>query len=474
MPDEDLVLDRDALADERVGLQLAAAADHGTGLDLDERPDSGVVADLASVEVREAVNDDAIAQAAVPDQPVRGVVHGGAGHREDPSSISRDELERVTRELEAWARARDWRGTDPYEGLNARRLAVLKRRPLGRRILIQAVKRSPLDLRPLLGIEPRHNPAAIGHALSGYARMANLDPGIRGAQIDRLLALLDELRATGYEQPCWAYPFDVETRVFFYPRTMPNTIATAFCGFGLLDVGEATGNRRALALAEGVGEFFLHRIPQTPVGRGAYFGYFPGDRTEIHNASMLASGLLARLGAAFDRSDFAEAAGRGAVYAVEHQRADGSWPYGERSDLRWVDNHHTGYVLDSLLRCAELGGRRITSAYDRGLRFYRRRLFADGGVPRFFADRTYPIDSQCAAQAVSTLALARDRDPGAQQHAGQVASFAVRRMRRGDGAFRFQRGRLLTIPAAHMRWTQAPVFDALTLLSLSLAREGNR
>ena len=59
VPDEDLVLDRDALADERVTLHLAAGADHHSTLDLDERADAGLVADRAVVEVRERPDDHA-------------------------------------------------------------------------------------------------------------------------------------------------------------------------------------------------------------------------------------------------------------------------------------------------------------------------------------------------------------------------------------------------------------------------------
>ena len=53
VPDEDLVLDLDALADEAVALELAAAADARPSLDLDERADSRPVPIVAAVEVRE-------------------------------------------------------------------------------------------------------------------------------------------------------------------------------------------------------------------------------------------------------------------------------------------------------------------------------------------------------------------------------------------------------------------------------------
>src|SRR5262245_62098596 len=51
--DEDLVLDRHALADEGVARNLASPAHPRIFLDFDERPDLGFVADLAAVQVDE-------------------------------------------------------------------------------------------------------------------------------------------------------------------------------------------------------------------------------------------------------------------------------------------------------------------------------------------------------------------------------------------------------------------------------------
>ena len=62
--DEDLVLDRDAVADERVALDLAARADHGARAGSRRTvPIARVVADRAAVEVRERLDDDAVAEA---------------------------------------------------------------------------------------------------------------------------------------------------------------------------------------------------------------------------------------------------------------------------------------------------------------------------------------------------------------------------------------------------------------------------
>jgi hypothetical protein len=279
------------------------------------------------------------------------------------------------------------------------------------------------------------------------------------------LRALETVRCTGFEEPCWGYHFDVQTRVFFYPSTSPNTIATVFAGMALLDAYEATGEPRLLELAAGTGEFFLRHVPQTEDGEGAFFGYLVGDRTPIHNANALVCALLARIASHTDREDMRVTAEAGLRWTVAHQRSDGSWPYGERPHLDWVDNFHTGYVLDALMYSADAdldmdGGETL----ERGLAYYRRALFLEDGTPKYLPDAVYPIDAQCVAQAIKTMTLARGRDPAYGAFAWTVFDFARRRMQRSDGSYLFQRRRRWTNAAPHIRWMAAPMLEALTRL----------
>jgi hypothetical protein len=372
------------------------------------------------------------------------------------------ELERTIERLDRWGSDRGWRGSDPYDGLGARRLGVVRRSVWGRRALTQIVKRAPIDLRPALGIAPADCAAALAQVLSARVRRSGGD-GAGG--IGPILARLAALRSGGYDEPCWGYQFDVQTRFFYYPGGSPNTIATAFVGLALLDAAAATGDRAPLELAEGAGEFFLRRVPQTAGAGGAYFGYLPGDRTPIHNASLLAASLLAALADRTGRRDFRDASAAAVGYAVAHQRADGSWPYAEGPIGRWVDGFHTGYVLDSLLRCVgPVGGQALRTAYERGLSFYSERLFLDDGTPKYLEDSLYPIDSQCVAQGIRTFSLASVLGGAWLERAWRVYDFATSRMRRPDGAFIFQRRRLWANRAPHVRWVQAPMLEALAQL----------
>jgi hypothetical protein len=374
----------------------------------------------------------------------------------------------LARRLDAWGSERGWRGTDPYEGLNARRraLAPLKRSPLGRRLLIQAVKRSPLDLRRPLGIPRLASAVSVAWAISAYARNGFLAEGEAEQRLRDCLALLRSLRLSAFAEPSWGYQFDVETRVFFYSSTTPNTIATAFAGLALLDAHASLGDPELLAEATEVGEFFIHRVPQTEDTPGAFFGYLPGDRSPIHNSSMLVASLLGRVTAETGEDRFAAAAADAVRYTTARQRPDGSWPYGERPGLGWVDNFHSGYVLDALRTCADTGIAReeAEAAWNRGIRHYRANLFLPDGTPKYYPEKTYPIDAQCVAQGIQTLAIAARHDSSAGEQAWNVLEFALRRMTRRDGLPIFQRRRLWANRAVHARWVASPMLLALSHL----------
>ena len=363
---------------------------------------------------------------------------------------TRSRAAEALRRLEAWGRQRAWAGADPYDGLNATRVPhPLTQSVLGKRVLTQAVKRSPVNLRPLLGVPPGRSPVTFANLATAYALNGFLPDETARVRCEDALRELEGLRSPGFDEPCWGYHFDVQTRVFFYPAHSPNTIATSYAGRALLDA-------RRTGKAERVGEFFLRHVPQTDDPPGAYFGYLVGDRTPIHNASMLVCALLARLAAVTGRADFAQAAERGVEWTVERQRADGSWPYGARAGLEWVDGFHTGYVLESLMACRDAGLAVDSAALESGLDYYESRLFLPDGTPRYLPDSTWPVDVQCAAQGIQTLAIA-----GRLEVARRVVEWAIANLQRRDGAFIFQRRRLWANRVAHMRWAAAPMAMAL-------------
>lgn len=381
-----------------------------------------------------------------------------------------DEVGETILRLEDYGNRSGWAGTDPYDGQNATRLVgPLRRSALGRRVLTQAVKRSPLDLRPLLGIAPTRNAATVAWAVSAYARAPFLPAELQRDRLRAATDLLISLRLPDQEEPCWSYPFPIQTRVLNYPPTAPNTIATAFAGMALLDAYEAGGEPRLLELARGVGRFFVANVPQTEDPPGARFGYLIGDASPIHNSNTHVCALLARL-VRHGEEHYREPIRSALTWTLERQRPDGSWPYGERSDLEWVDGFHTGYVLDALRVCADAGvDERAEPAWRRGLAYYRENLFGADGTPKYFSNETYPIDNQCAAQGIQTLAIAAAHDPACLDQARRVFAWSLANMRRPDGLFYFQRRRHWVNKMPHIRWANTCMLLALAHLQAAEA-----
>jgi hypothetical protein len=369
--------------------------------------------------------------------------------------------------IRAWGEERDWRGYDPYDALNTpfERLLTLGR-PLGRRVLTQAVKRSPLNLRPALRIEPTWNAKALALVASGYARLwasASDDECARN-QARRWLAWLVEHHAGPGSDLAWGYPFKVQTRFFGYERDTPNAIATSFVIQGLLDghelLGEESWGEAAVAASE-----FLTAEMLVEDGGHTYFRYLPGESELVHNANLLACAAVTRTAQVVQRQPPEETVEKALRSSLTAQRADGSWPYAEGSGREWADNFHTGYVLESLAISAR-SLPHLGESLARGVAYWERELFLEDGTPKYFPDSAYPLDAHCYATAIDTWLALKDIHPNAVVNAERTARLLLERMLDPAGYVQFQRTRFWTNKVPFVRWSTAPAFRALAGLHL--------
>ncbi|MGW1255716.1 hypothetical protein ACWD5Q_11135 [Streptomyces sp. NPDC002513] len=399
------------------------------------------------------------------DAPRRGLPAAEAGlltpyDSADAPRYDSADVHALAERLFAWADSRGWAGPDPYDGLTGPLGRAAVHRVL-RQGLLQTVKRSPLDLRPALGIRPLRTATATGTAASACARLAG-SPAWR----ERALRLGRHTAAeqlSGRHAGLWRYEFDVQTRWAHYPASVPNLVATTFCADGCLDTG-TLDEKAVLALARALLEH-LHN--------GEFFTYTPTSGVLVHNANLMGAALAARLsrtGSLPDAlADRLAAAARDAVeVGLAGQRADGSWPYGEGPNLDWVDGFHTGYVLLRLHQAGTRLGTDVRTPLDRGVRHYLRDLF-DGPLPRYFANGRPRRDPNNDATAVRMAAWAAQRGLAAPGFACAVLTAVVDRypgLGPGRRAGRPRRNRALW---ESPRWSAAPLLDALTALHRALS-----
>jgi hypothetical protein len=369
--------------------------------------------------------------------------------------------------IRAWGEERDWRGYDPYDALNTpfERLLTLGR-PLGRRVLTQVVKHSPVNLRPALRIEPTWNAKALALVASAYARLWAADSRDERARdhARRWLAWLVEHHAGAGSGLAWGYPFKVQTRFFGYERETPNTIATSFVIQGLLDAHELLGEESWGQAAVSATEFLSAAMLVNDRGH-TYFRYLPGESELVHNANLLACAAVARTAQVVQRKSPGATVQNALRSSLTAQRPDGSWPYAEGARGDWVDNFHTGYVLDSLA-ISSRSLPHLGEPLARGVAYWERELFLQDGTPKYSPESVYPLDAHCYATAIDTWLALKDIHPNALVNAERTARLLLERMLDRAGYVQFQRVRFWTNKVPFVRWSTAPAFRALAGLHL--------
>jgi hypothetical protein len=370
--------------------------------------------------------------------------------------------------LLAYCQARDWSGHDPYDALNS---TLFNRSPLrhskvARLILTQALKRSPLNLRTVLQVPLTKNPKAIGLFITAAINLARLELLPDDEIIPKLVDDLVALRSGEISYACWGYSFPWQTRGKLVPRGAPNLVCTIFAANALLDAHEYLARDSYLQLAVSAGNYLVEQLYFTDAGSVASFRYpLPDVKARVHNANFLAAALLARLYSLTGDDRFLDTALFAARYSAGRQKSDGSWYYGEASSQAWIDNFHTGFNLCAL---RDLQRYLQISEFDRclttGFEFYRQHFIREDGAVRYFHDRTYPIDIHCVAQTIVTLLEFEDSFGGETRLVDAIYAWTMRNMWNPAGFFYYRVLRTMTIRTVYMRWSEAWMFLALSVI----------
>ena len=362
--------------------------------------------------------------------------------------------------LRAWMEAREFAGYDPFDLLNS---PYFPRRWAPAVLIIQGGKRfAGLRLRRTLKVPSGRNPKALGLCLSAYSDLARAGFEV-AAQAVWLKKELIRLRSPNEDEYCWGYDWDyVSLRGSQLRAFAPNCIASYFCGAAMLEMHEVFGDPEALQIARSVGRFFARRLRRSfESAEELCFSYTPHDQTLIYNSSALVAAFLARIGG----EEYLALSRKAMVFLERRQLASGGWYYGELRRQRWIDGFHTSYNICALLDYQKTtGDRGFDEAIQRGHRYYRSSFFTSEGAPKYFHNRTFPIDIHACAQAILHFA--------AFEEESKTFQWTMQNMAAPDGSFYYQRHRFWTNRTPYMRWGQAWMLRALCSLLVTEANRG--
>jgi hypothetical protein len=387
-------------------------------------------------------------------------VLGAAKHQ-----AAKDQIFHSIGALSAWLEKNDYRGYDTFDGLNAKYL-----RPLTfetnflRTVLQQGVRRFPLNLRPVLGVAKSRSTKGMGFLARAFIRLhQSTGEQVWADRAEQALAWLTENRSKGYSGACWGNHFDYQSRSFYLPKGVPTIVWTSLIGHAFLDGYDHFKQDKYLEVAVSACEHILRDLDRLTEGDTLCLSYIPTANKQVHNSNTLGASLLARTSDRTGNTQYRSIAQKAIQYTANHQRADSSWYYGEADNLHWVDNFHTAYVLDCFkYYAASTGDDRFVRNMMNGYAYWKKTFFLPDGTPRYYDHKTLPIDIQCSSQAIDTLVLFHDVDPGNLPLALSVAKWTIEHMQDPTGYFYYRRySSLLVNKTPTLHWGQATMLCAL-------------
>lgn len=367
--------------------------------------------------------------------------------------------------VEQWVERHNYCGYEPFDGLSSWFRPLAFGSLLGERLLLQSIRQCPLNLRPLMGVTPKESTKGRGYMAAGYvARYRTTANPEYLRKAESCLDWLDKHKAAKFVHHSWSNHFDFASRGGSYTKDDPIIVWTSLIGFAYLDAYEETGNSRWLDIADSVCRWIVE-LPREKTDSGNCLSYLAHNQSSIHNSNMLGAAMLARTAKHTACREYLEIARSAMEYSCTRQRPDGSWWYAESPKYHWIDNFHTGYNLDSLRSYIQsTGDETWRSNLIEGLTFYKTHFFEENACPKYYHDRRYPIDSQCAAQSIETLATFSQGDPACGELAVRTARWTIENMQGSDGHFFYRIYPLMKAKTPMLHWAQATMYKALAVL----------
>ena len=370
-----------------------------------------------------------------------------------------------------------YEGWDPFDGLNSGRFDHFQKMPNFLKILlIQFNKISPLNIRPVLSIEPGIDTKGVSLFLQSYCR----------------------LHESGVSSPL------TEDGPFLFSRLMKesiqtdNTISWSSHYFDYIGVDGSiltphtsdligTSNAiKALCQYSRYQDFDIegiirkyHNFLKESFDRDHQcyrYGHFIGNKyvpncdaeviSSIHYANQITK-----------NDEINDLCLISLKKLIETQNKDGSWFYSYYHDglSRKQLDFHQGYIIDGLIDSLEIFPDmkiEIIGSIKEAVKSYDS-IFSDEGRGYYRFPRRYPTDIHNQAQGMITYLRLYEfsNDKKFLDMSKKICSWTIENMQDSKGYFHYQKGRVFSNRIPYMRWSEAWMMLALSQILGSIRTE---
>lgn len=391
-----------------------------------------------------------------------------------------ENLEKDILELLTYCRKQNHLGYSLYDSHNS----VIPFEKLGHKISFltnQVVKRSPVNLRRILGVKKGINPKGMGLLLHSYCLILNNgEPEVEGLKesADEIFMWLYNNQSKGYSGTCWGYNYDWPRSdgSMFHAYT-PSVVVTAFIARGLLEYYKLTSDQRVKELINSACDFVKNDIHCTKFESSRCYSYTPVQKDLVINASLLAAELFAYADWLNGEHQYEGDVQEVLNYTVANQNQDGSWYYSHSPDTgkpkKQID-FHQGYVVDSMDILCEIYGfqqKKYKEAINSGVNFYYKQQFDPKGFCYWRVPKTWPIDIHNQSQGIITFSRFKDQNPSLLPFAETIFLWTKNNMRSPNGWYYYQKYSWFTNKTNYFRWNQCWMLLAQIKLYLALKEQ---
>jgi len=316
-------------------------------------------------------------------------------------------------------------------------------------------------------------PIADAHYAMGFALLAKVYGSDEYHQrAVHFLEVLQQTRCQTYDDYCWGYPFDWQTRTGVMKAQTPLITTVPYVYEAFSYVYSIDRDQRWLRIMRSIAQHAFAGYRDTEVAPdAASCGYTPApdDPCGVINASAYRAFLLTKAGIELAEPRYLEVAKRNLNFVLGAQNGDGSWYYSTDGERDFVDHFHTCFVLKALAKIEDLTGwARCGVAIERGVKYYLENLIDTKGLPVPFSKAprltVYRRELYDYAECVNLAVLLQGCFAELDRVLSSVTTDLLGRWQKRDGSFRARELMVGWDNVAMHRWAQSQLFRSFCFL----------
>jgi hypothetical protein len=362
---------------------------------------------------------------------------------------------------------RDYISYDVFDAMNSNFLSkITGNNVFLKRVAIQLNAKSLMNLRPLLGVKKMVHTKTLSDFLSIYSHLYSItrDENYK-IKAHEIYNQLWERRIKIDNGFGWGLNFHYSTRFTNASKSTPNLYNTLNASHSIIDFYEVFNSIELKDFLDGVLDFILNYLGVVEETETiSWLRYYPKQTgMPTPNVNATSASLFVRINSIYANKIDHSLIVKLLNFVKVNQNKDGSWYYTTNEKGRWIDGFHTGFVLESLALIKKLDSKYdVDKCLDLGVDYFIKNLISEDFIPKYFDNKTYPIESQNCAQCIQTLSkLIMYNNYNLNDLLEKVIKVVLDNLYDKEGYFYHKKTKISTYKHYYGRWSQSPMILSL-------------